>query len=112
MDVFEAIAEPHRRALLDLLAAGPRPAGDLVSSLPSLTQPAVSRHLRVLREAGLVDVQPVAQQRIYALRPLGLQTLDEWLAPYRRYWTDHLDALERHLSATPERPDPSSKPED
>ena len=84
MDVFEAVAEPSRRALLDLLAEGERPAGELVAHLPALTQPAVSRHLRVLREAGLVEVRPVAQQRIYALRAEGLAELDAWLAYHRR----------------------------
>lgn len=97
MDVFEAIAEPNRRALLDLLAEGERSAGDLVASLPSLTQPAVSRHLRILRDVGLVEVRPEAQRRIYALRPERLAELDRWLSRYRRYWSDHLDALERHL---------------
>jgi DNA-binding transcriptional ArsR family regulator len=97
MDVFEAVAEPHRRALLDLLADGDRSAGDLVASLPALTQPAVSRHLRVLREVGLVEVRPDGQRRIYALRADGLLEIDTWIARYRRYWPRHLDALERHL---------------
>ena len=99
MDVFEAVAEPSRRALLDALAGGERTAGDLVATLPGLTQPAVSRHLRVLREAGLVDVRPDAQRRIYALRPDGLAELDDWLGRYRRYWRGHLGALERHLES-------------
>jgi DNA-binding transcriptional ArsR family regulator len=98
MDVFEAVAEPNRRALLDMLADGERSAGELVASLPLLTQPAVSRHLRVLRDAGLVEVRPDAQRRIYALRPDGLAALDEWLNRYRRFWTSHLDALEQHLA--------------
>lgn len=98
MDVFEAVAEPNRRAMLDLLVDGERSAGELVASFPSLTQPAVSRHLRVLREAGLVEVRADAQRRIYALRPAGLAELDAWLSRYRRYWSDHLDALERHLA--------------
>jgi DNA-binding transcriptional ArsR family regulator len=100
VDVFEAVAEPHRRALLDRLTGGPRTAGELVAGLPSLTQPAVSRHLRVLREAGLVDVRPVAQRRVYVLRRSGLQSLETWLEPHRRYWAQHLDALERHLADT------------
>jgi DNA-binding transcriptional ArsR family regulator len=104
MDVFEAIAEPNRRALLDLLAEGERPAGDLVATLPHLTQPAVSRHLRVLREAGLVQVRPDAQRRIYALRAEGLAEIDNWVGRYRRYWADSLGALEQHLANTQEGP--------
>lgn len=99
MDVFEAVAEPSRRALLDVLAEGERSAGELVASLPELTQPAVSRHLRVLREAGLVDVRQDGQRRIYALRADGLAEIDAWIGRQRRYWTRHLDALERHLAA-------------
>jgi DNA-binding transcriptional ArsR family regulator len=98
VDVFEAVAEPHRRALLDLIAERERPAGELVESLPGLTQPAVSRHLRILRETGLVEVRPDGQRRIYALRPEGLVEIDAWIARYRRYWPRHLDALEKHLA--------------
>src|SRR3954452_24598587 len=101
MDVFAALAEPHRRLLLEMLVGGARPAGDLVEALPALTQPAVSRHLRILREAGLVDVRPDAQRRLYALKRDGFEPLEQWLAGYQRYWTSHLDALERHLDATP-----------
>jgi DNA-binding transcriptional ArsR family regulator len=97
MDVFEAVAEPSRRALLDALTKGERTAGELVATLPELTQPTVSRHLRVLREVGLVEVRPDAQRRIYALRADGLVEIDEWIGHYRRYWTEHLDALQRHL---------------
>ncbi|HVV13978.1 metalloregulator ArsR/SmtB family transcription factor [Amycolatopsis sp.] len=97
MDVFEAVAEPHRRALLDLLAERERPAGELVESLSELTQPAVSRHLRILREVGLVEVRPDGQRRIYALRADGLREIDGWIARYRRYWPRHLDALTEHL---------------
>ena len=100
MDVFEAVAEPSRRALLDALTRGERTAGELVATLPGLTQPTVSRHLRVLREVGLVEVRPDAQRRIYALRADGLVEIDEWIDRYRRYWADHLDALERHLQAS------------
>lgn len=100
MDVFEAVAEPNRRALLDVLAEGERTAGELVATLPGLTQPTVSRHLRVLREVGLVEVRPDAQRRIYALRADGLVAMDEWIERYRRYWSNHLDALERHLDST------------
>ena len=95
--MFEAVAEPSRRALLDELADGERTAGELVATLPALTQPTVSRHLRVLREVGLVEVRPDAQRRIYALRADGLVEIDNWIGRYRRYWTEHLDALERHL---------------
>jgi DNA-binding transcriptional ArsR family regulator len=97
VDVFEAVAEPSRRALLDALIDGERTAGELVATLPGLTQPTVSRHLRVLREVGLVEVRADAQRRIYALRADGLVAIDEWINRYRRYWADHLDALERHL---------------
>ena len=97
MDVFEAVAEPNRRTLMDVLAEGERTAGELVAALPGLTQPTVSRHLRVLREVGLVEVRPQAQRRIYALRADGLVAIDDWIERYRRYWTGHLDALERHL---------------
>jgi DNA-binding transcriptional ArsR family regulator len=97
VDVFEAIAEPNRRVLLDTLATGDRTAGELVAALPDLTQPSVSRHLRVLREVGLVEVRPDAQRRIYALRADGLVAIDSWIERYRQFWTSHLDALERHL---------------
>ncbi|AKC40666.1 MULTISPECIES: ArsR/SmtB family transcription factor [Mycobacteroides] len=97
MDVFEAVAEPSRRILLDALAGGEWTAGELVATLPGLTQPTVSRHLRVLREAGLVDARPDAQRRIYALRADGLVQIDQWIDPYRHFWSGHLDALEGHL---------------
>lgn len=92
------VADAHRRALLDLLADGERTAGELVAALPSLTQPAVSRHLRVLREAGLVMVHPDGQRRVYALQAAGLSEIDAWVSRYRRYWARHLDALDDHLS--------------
>jgi len=98
MDIFEAVAEPTRRAILDLLVEGERPAGDLVAAFPALTQPAVSRHLRVLLEVGLVEVRPEAQRRIYTLRPDRLAELDIWLNRYRRFWSNRLDALDRHLA--------------
>lgn len=97
MDVFEAVAEPSRRTLLDTLAEGERTAGELVAALPGLTQPTVSRHLRVLREVGLVEVRPDAQRRIYALRADGLIEISTWIERYRRFWSGHLDSLERHL---------------
>jgi len=100
VDVFTAVADPTRRAMLDLLTDGERPAGDLVAAFPALTQPAVSRHLRVLREVGLVDVRAQAQRRIYTLRPDRLSEVDEWLERYRQFWARHLDAMEAHLANT------------
>ena len=97
---FAVLAEPARRDILDLLREGERPVGDLVDHL-RLSQPAVSKHLRVLREAGLVDVRPDAQRRLYSLRADGLAEIDTWLAPYRRLWTRSLDKLERHLEENP-----------
>ena len=100
---FEVLAEPTRRRILDLLRGGPRLVGELTEEL-GLTQPGTSKHLRVLREAGLVRVRPEAQRRWYELRPEPLAEIDAWLAPYRRLWTTHLDALERHLDAMPDDP--------
>ena len=97
MDVFSAIAEPTRREMLSLLAQGDLPAGELVEAFPHLTQPAVSRHLRVLREARLVDARPRAQQRIYTLRSERLRELDQWVSRYRPFWWDSLDSLGDHL---------------
>ncbi|TVT16480.1 metalloregulator ArsR/SmtB family transcription factor [Amycolatopsis acidiphila] len=96
--MFEVLAEPRRREILDLLRGRERPVGDLVDRL-SLTQPAVSKHLKVLREAGLVEVRQDAQRRWYRLRVQPLVELDEWLAPYRRMWEAGFDALERHLDS-------------
>jgi DNA-binding transcriptional ArsR family regulator len=93
---FDAVTEPTRRRILDVLRTGERPVGDLVAEL-GLSQPAVSKHLRVLREAGLVSVRGDAQRRFYRLDPQPLRELDDWLAPYRALWTDRLDALEAHL---------------
>jgi DNA-binding transcriptional ArsR family regulator len=93
---FDALAEPTRRRILDLLIESEQPVGDLVASL-SLSQPGVSKHLRVLREAGLVEARTDAQRRIYRVRPEPLAEIDAWLAPYRRLWASKLDALERHL---------------
>jgi len=94
--VFEALAEPNRRRILDLLAQRERPVNDLVSLL-QVSQPAVSKHLRVLRDAGLVEVRADAQRRVYRVRPEPLRELDDWLAPYRAMWASRLDALESHL---------------
>lgn len=99
MSSFTVLAEPHRRALLDLLREGERPVGELVGAL-ALSQPAVSKHLRILREAGLVEVRTAAQRRLYRLRPEPLREVADWLDPYRRLWTDALDDLQRHLDAT------------
>ena len=97
---FAALAEPTRREILDLLRDGERPVGDLVDAL-AMSQPAVSKHLRVLRDAGLVTVRADAQRRLYSLRPDPLTSIDEWLAPYRRLWSASLDKLERHLEENP-----------
>jgi DNA-binding transcriptional ArsR family regulator len=97
---FAALAEPSRREILDLLREGERPVGELVGRL-GLSQPGVSKHLRVLREAGLVEVRPDGRRRLYGLRAAPLAELDAWLAPYRRHWSGRLDALERHLEEHP-----------
>jgi len=99
MDVFEAVADPTRRAVLELLAARERSAGELVAAFPALTQPAVSRHLRVLRESKLVDVRADGTRRVYSLRPAGLSELDRWIERYRRFWAERLDGLEAHLDS-------------
>lgn len=93
---LEVLAEPNRRRILDLLRDGEQPVNDLVEAL-DVSQPAVSKHLRVLRQAGLVDVRAAGQQRLYRVRTEPLQALDAWLAPYRRLWSERLDDLERHL---------------
>jgi DNA-binding transcriptional ArsR family regulator len=95
-EVFEALAEPNRRRILDFLLERERPVNDLVSLL-RVSQPAVSKHLRVLREAGLVEARTDAQRRLYRVRPGPLRELDDWLAPYRTMWASRLDALESHL---------------
>jgi DNA-binding transcriptional ArsR family regulator len=94
---LQVLGEPSRVAILDLLQDGERPVCDLVDQL-GLSQPAVSKHLRVLRDAGLVDVRPDAQRRLYRIRPEPLAELDEWLAGYRQLWNAHLDRLEEHLN--------------
>jgi DNA-binding transcriptional ArsR family regulator len=93
---FEVVAEPSRRRILELLRDGERPVGDLVAEL-TLSQPAVSKHLRVLRDAGLVEVRADAQRRLYRLIPEPLVEIDEWLTPFRESWARRLDALEAHL---------------
>jgi DNA-binding transcriptional ArsR family regulator len=96
---WSAIAEPQRRTILELLRAQPRTVNELTGEL-GLTQPGTSKHLRVLREAGLVRVRADAQRRYYELDPGPLTELDDWLAPYRRFWDRHLDALGAHLDET------------
>jgi len=93
---FAIIAEPSRRAILSLLADCERSVGDIEDRL-KLTQPSVSKHLRVLREAGFVEARVDAQRRLYRINPAPLMEVDAWLAPFRRFWSAHVDALERHL---------------
>jgi DNA-binding transcriptional ArsR family regulator len=94
--VFEIIAEPNRRAILNLLVSSQQSVGEIERRL-RMPQPTVSKHLRVLREAGFVESTVDAQRRLYRLRPEPLQEVDAWLAPFRRFWSAHVDALERHL---------------
>jgi DNA-binding transcriptional ArsR family regulator len=94
--VFEIIAEPNRRAILSLLVASEQSVGEIERQL-RMTQPAVSKHLRVLRDAGFVESTVDAQRRLYRLKPGPLQQVDAWLAQFRRFWSAHIDALERHL---------------
>jgi len=94
--VFEIIAEPNRRAILSLLVSSQQSVGDIERNL-GMSQPTVSKHLRVLRDAGIVEVKVDAQRRLYRLNPEPLRELDDWLAPFRRFWSAHIDALERHL---------------
>ena len=93
MSAYAALAEPHRRQILDLLRTGERPVADLVTHL-GLSQPGVSKHLKVLREAGLVEVRPDGKRRLYSLRPQPLAEVDEWLEPYRALGASHFDAPE------------------
>jgi DNA-binding transcriptional ArsR family regulator len=100
---FAVIAEPNRRAILGLLLSSERSVGEIERKL-RLSQPSVSKHLRVLREAGFVEARTEAQQRVYRLRPEPLMELDEWLTPFRQFWSKHLDALERHLDTMDKTP--------
>jgi DNA-binding transcriptional ArsR family regulator len=93
---FTVLADPNRRAILMLLAQAEQTVGDLEAAL-ALSQPSVSKHLRVLREAGLVEATIDAQRRVYRICPAPLQEVEAWLAPFRRHWSAHVDALERHL---------------
>jgi DNA-binding transcriptional ArsR family regulator len=104
---FAIIAEPNRRAILSLLVSSEQSVGAIEEEL-GMSQPAVSKHLRVLREAGFVESTVDAQRRFYRLRPEALQEVEAWLAPFRRLWSEHVDALERHLDridpSTPKKP--------
>jgi DNA-binding transcriptional ArsR family regulator len=100
IETFEVLAEPSRRRILDLLREEERPVGDLVRLLAA-SQPSVSKHLRVLREAGLVEVRIDAQRRLYRVRPEPLREVARWLKPYRLLWESRLDDLERHLDQMP-----------
>jgi len=104
---FEIIAEPNRRAIISLLVASQQSVGQIERRL-RMPQPTVSKHLRVLREAGFVESTVDAQRRLYRLRPEPLQELDAWLAPFRRFWSSHVDALERHLDRI-DQPTPTRK---
>ncbi len=94
---FNIVAEPGRRAILDLLVSAERSVGEIEREL-RMSQPSISKHLRVLREAGFVEARVDAQRRLYRLRPEPLLELEAWLAPYRRFWSKHVDALEQHLA--------------
>jgi len=105
---FEVVAQPHRRQILDLLFAEQRSVGELVDAL-GLSQPSVSKHLRVLKAARLVEAETDAQRRVYRLRPEPLRELDAWLSPYRMYWSERLDALGRHLDRMSDAPRPKKR---
>jgi DNA-binding transcriptional ArsR family regulator len=96
LTTLQVLAEPRRQAILDLLRDGELPVGELVARL-GMSQPAVSKHLRVLKDAGMVEARVDAQRRLYRIRPEPLAELDEWLATYRKLWTTSLDRLEEHL---------------
>jgi len=98
---FDVLAEPNRRRILDALRDGEQPVGALVDEL-ALSQPSVSKHLRVLREAGFVESRSEGQRRLYRVRAEPLQEIDQWLEPYRVIWASHLDALDRHLDTMPD----------
>lgn len=108
ISVFEIIAEPNRRAILGLLASSQLSVGEIERQL-RMPQPTVSKHLRVLRDAGFVEATVDAQRRLYRLRPDPLQEIDAWLAPFRRFWSAHVDALERHLDRMDQPTTPTKK---
>ncbi len=105
---FQIVAEPSRRAILSFLASSQRSVGEIERRL-RMPQPTVSKHLRVLREAGFVESTVDAQRRLYRLKPEPLQELDDWLDQFRRFWSDHVDALERHLDRTAQSPPTKEK---
>src|SRR3954471_20425631 len=105
---FAIVAEPNRRAILSLLLASELSVGDIEREL-RLSQPSVSKHLRVLRDAGFVESRIEAQRRLYRLRPEPLQELDDWLIPFRRFWSKHVDALEQHLNKMAKAPSMKGK---
>jgi len=107
--VFEVIAEPNRRAILSLLVSSHQSVGEIERQL-RMSQPTVSKHLRVLRDAGFVESTVDAQRRLYRLKPEPLQELDTWLAQFRRFWSAHVDALERHLDRMDRSTPPKRKP--
>jgi len=102
LETLTALAEPHRFEIVELLRDGPRPVGEIVDRL-GLHQPQVSKHLRVLSDAGLVEVHPAAQQRIYKLRPQPLHELDRWLESYRQLWDERFDRLDDLLTESQRR---------
>jgi DNA-binding transcriptional ArsR family regulator len=104
---FEIIAEPNRRAILSLLVLSEQSVGEIERQL-RMSQPTVSKHLRVLRDAGFVESTVAAQRRLYRLKPEPFQEVDDWLAQFRRFWSAHIDALERHLDRMHHRPNGSS----
>ena len=105
---FGIIAEPNRRAILRLLASSERSVSEIEHQL-RMPQPSVSKHLRVLREAGFVEARVEAQRRVYRIRPEPLREVDAWLAPFRRFWSAHVDALERHLDRVGQAPSRKGK---
>src|SRR5687767_1202244 len=109
MDIFAALSDPTRRAIIEFLAHGERTAGSVTGAF-ELSAPAISQHLKALRQAGLVSVRVDAQRRIYSLNPQGLQALDGWLERMRRFWDGRLDALERELRKPESEPGPQLKP--
>ena len=106
--VFAIIAEPNRRAILTLLASSPRTVGEIERQL-RMSQPTVSKHLRILRDAGFVEATVDAQRRVYRLKPEPLHELDTWVAQFRRLWSAHVDALERHLDRLDRSPSTKGK---
>ena len=105
---FTIVSEPNRRAILSMLLTSERSVGEIEDKL-KLSQPSVSKHLRVLREAGFVESRVEAQRRLYRLRPEPLMELDEWIAPFRRFWSKHVDALEKHLDKMDNEPSRKGK---